>query len=183
QMTAPPDFYTYRAKNQTLEHLDAYYTRAFNLTGGIDPERLLTLIVSPDFFSNIGVLPALRRGFVRDEERWGAHRVALITDGLWRRRFGGAPSVIGRPVTLNGDSYLVVGVLPPNFSFLGIEAQLFVPMAFAPADNLNSHNNYFLTMIGRLRPGVTRQQAAMDLNRLSDAIIAEQHVNRGTVVE
>jgi putative ABC transport system permease protein len=183
EMTAPPDFYTYRANNRTLEYLDAYYTRAFNLTGGSDPERLLTLIVSPDFFANLGTPPALGRGFVRDQEQWGAHRVVVLTDGLWRRRFGADRGVVQRSITLNGEPYVVVGVLPPRFSFLGIDAQLFVPMAFPPASNLNSHSNYFLTMVGRLRPGVTRAQAAADLNRLSDAIIAEQHVNQGTGIE
>ena len=183
EMTAPPDFYTYRANNRTLEYLDAYYTRSFNLTGGPEPERLLTLIVSPDFFSNLGTPPALGRGFARDEEQWGAHRVAILTDGLWRRRFGADPGLVGRPITLNGEPYVVVGVLPPKFSFLSIDAQLFVPMAFPPASNLNSHSNYFLTMVGRLRPGVTPAQAATDLNRLSDSIIAEQHVNQGTAIE
>jgi predicted permease len=182
-MTAPPDFYTYRANNGTLDHLDAFYTRPFNLTGVAEPERVPTLIVSAGFFSALGTPPVLGRGFVRDDEQWGAHRVSILSDGLWRRRFGADPRVVGQRVTVNGEPYVVAGVAPPKFSFLGIDAQMFVPMAFAPGDNMNSHSNNFLRMVARLKPGVTREQAAGDLNRLSDAIIAEQHVNTGTAID
>jgi len=182
EMTSPPDFYAYRAKNRTLDHLEAFYIRPFNLTGGQDPERVSTLIVSPGFFSALGIPPALGRSFVAGDEPWGSHRVTLLSDGLWRRRFGADPNIVGQRLTINGEPYVVVGILPPKFSFFSIDAQMFVPMAFAPDDNLNSHSNYFLRMIGRLKPGVTREQAAADLNRLSEAIIAEQHVNVGTAL-
>ena len=181
-LTSPPDFYAYRARNRTLEHLEAFYVRPFNLTGGQDPERVSTLIVSPEFFSTLGIPPALGRGFVAGDEQWGSHRVTILSDGLWRRRFGADPRIVGEPLTVNGEPYVIAGVLPPKFSFFGIDTQMFVPMAFAPDDNLNSHSNYFLRMIGRLKPGVTRGRAAADLNALSDAIIAEQHVNAGTAL-
>ena len=182
-VTSPPDFYEYRAKNRTLDHFDAFYTRPFNLTGGQDPERVTTLIVSPGFFSALGLQPALGRGFVSADEQWGAHRVLILSDGLWRRRFGADPHVVGQPLTVNGEPYVIVGVLPGTFSFFGIDAQMVVPMAFAPDDNLNSHSNNFLRMIGRMKPGVTREQVATDLNVLSDAIIAGQHVNAGTAID
>ena len=182
-MTAPPDFYTYRVNNRTLDHLDAFYTRPFNLTGVAEPERVLTLIVSAGFFNTLGTPPALGRGFVPDDEQWGAHRVTILSDGLWRRRFGADPRIVGHSITLNGEPYVVAGVAPPKFSFLGIDAQMFVPMAFAPGSNLNSHSNNFLRMVGRLKSGITQEQAATDLNRLSQAIIAEQHVNAGTAID
>jgi predicted permease len=183
QGTAPPDFYTYRARNRTLDHLDAFYTRPFNLTGGQDPERIPTVIVSAGFFSALGTPPVLGRGFLPGDEQWGAHRVAILSDGLWQRRFGADPLIVGRYMMVNGERYSIIGVLPPKFSFLGVEAQLFVPMAFEAGDNLNSHSNYFLNMIGRLKRGVTPELAAADLNRLSSAIIAEQSVNKGTAVD
>ena len=181
--TAPPDFYTYRSRNRTLLHLDAFYSRPQNLTGDSEPERISTLVVSSGLFDALGIPPAHGRGFVAQDEQWGSHRVALLSHGLWQRRFGGVASAIGQPLTLNGETFTVVGVLPAGFSFLGIEAQLFVPMSFEPGDNMNSHNNYFLQMIGRLKPGVTREQAAADLTGISDAIIAEQAVNQGTVMD
>jgi predicted permease len=181
--TSPPDFYVYRDKNRTLHRLDAFYTQPYNLTGGREPERLPTLIVSSGFFRTLGTEPALGRGFASREEQWGSHRVAVLSDALWQRRFGADPAILSRRILLNGEPYEVVGVLPSTFSFLAIEAPLFVPMAFEAGDNLNSHSNYFLSMIGRLKPQVTREQASADLNRISEAIIAEQAVNEGTVIE
>lgn len=181
--TSPPDFYTYRAQNQTLSQLDAFYTRAFNLTGGVGPERIPTLIVSAGFFTTLGTQPGHGRGFVFQDEQWGSHRVAILSDGLWRRRFGADPTMVGQRMTLNGEPFVVVGILPPKFSFLGMDLQLIVPMAFDTGDNMNSHSNYFLRMIGRLKPGVAREQASTDLNRISDTIIAEQAVNQGTALE
>ena len=181
--TSPPDFYLYRERNRTLDHLDAFYTRPLNLTGSQEPERVPTLSVSSGFFMALGAQPALGRSFLSREEQWGSHRVAILTDGLWRRRFAGDPAILNQRITVDGEPYVVVGVMPPAFSFLSIDAQLFVPMAFEAGDNMNSHSNYFLTMVGRLKPGVTRDQASTDLNRLSEAIIAEQSVNQGTVID
>src|SRR5262245_1280370 len=181
--TSPPDFYEYRLNNRTLDHLDAFYTQSFNLTGGSDPERVPALIVSPGFFTTLGTPPALGRTFVAGDEQWGAHRVVMLSDGLWRRRFGADPAIVGQRIIVNAEPYVVAGVLPPKFMFLGLDLQMFVPMAFAPGDYFNSHSNNFLRMIGRLKPGVTREQAAEDLNRLSQAIIATQRVNVGTAIE
>ncbi len=182
-LTAPPDFYAYRAQNRTLDHLEAFYFRFFNLTDGREAERISTLIVSAGLFTALGTEPERGRGFVSQEEQWGSHRVVILTDGLWQRRFGGDPRVLGQPITLNGEPYEIVGILPPGFSFMGFDVQLFVPMSFASGDNMNSHSNNFLRMIGRLKPGVSRQQASGDLNAILNGIIAEQSVNQGTAIE
>jgi len=181
--TSPPDFYTYREKNRTLDHLEAFYTRPYNLTGGREPERVPTLIVSAGFFRALGADPVLGRGFTSREEQWGSHRVAILSDGLWQRRFAADPAILGQRILLNGEPFEVVGVLPRTFSFLAMDAELVVPMSFEAGDNMNSHSNYFLSMIGRLKPPVTREQASSDLNQLSEAIIAEQSVNQGTVID
>jgi putative ABC transport system permease protein len=180
--TAAPDFYTYRAQNRTLARLDAFYTPPVNLTGGLQPERAVALTVSSGFLATLGIQPAHGRGFVMQDEQWGSHRVAVLGDGLWRRRFAGDPAVVGRTIAINGDPYVVVGILPPAFSFLGLDAQLLLPLSFEPGDNMNSHNNYFLRMVGRLGRGVTSAQAAADLNRILEAIIAETSVNGGTAI-
>ena len=180
---APPDFYKYRDTARSFDHVEAYFMRAANLTGGQAPERVQTLVVSPGLFDALGTQMALGRGFVRQDEQWGSHRVLVLTTGLWERRFGADPSVVGTAVTLNGEPHVIVGVLPRSFSFLGAEAQIFVPMAFEAGDNRNTHNNYFLRMIGRLKTGVTRQQADADLNRILKAIVAEEGVNQGMVMD
>jgi putative ABC transport system permease protein len=121
----------------------------------------------------------LGRGFIAADEQWGSHRVAVLTDGLWRRRFGADPAIVGETITLNAQSYTVIGVLPPAFSFLGRDLQVFVPMSFAPGDNMNSHNNYFLRMFGRLKPGVTPAVAAAEFAQLAEQIVREQPLNAG----
>jgi putative ABC transport system permease protein len=180
--TAPPDFYTYRKDNRVLEQLDAYYFRPYNLAGETAPERILAMAVTGSMFTTLGTQPFAGRGFTRADEEWGSHRVAILSHGLWQRRFGGDRGIVGQPIRLNGESFIVVGILSHDFSFLGIDAQLFVPMAFAPGDHMNSHSNNFLRMIGRLKPGLSREQAAADLTAISNAIIAQQSVNRGTAM-
>ena len=177
--TAAPDFYTFRERSSTLAFLDSYYSGAFNLTGGPEAERLQGLIVSSGFFASLGIPPQLGRGFIAADEQWGSHRVAVLTDGLWKRRFGANPAIVGETITLNAQPYTVVGVLPPSFSFLGRELHVFVPMAFAPGDNLNSHNNYFLSMFGRLKPGISSATAGADFARVAEAIIRDQPLNAG----
>jgi predicted permease len=177
--TAPPDFYVFRERNRTLDFLDAHYTGSFNLTGGQDAERLPGLIASSGFFSSLGTQPVMGRGFIAADEQWGSHRVVLLTDGLWKRRFSANPHIVGDSITLNAQPYTVIGVLPPSFSFLGRDLQVFVPMAFEPGDNMNSHNNYFLNMFGRLKSGTLAATASADLNRVAEDIIREQPLNRG----
>ena len=121
----------------------------------------------------------LGRGFIAADEQWGSHRVVVLTDGLWKRRFGANPAIVGDSITLNAQPYTVIGVLPPSFSFLGRDLQVFVPMAFEPGDNMNSHNNYFLNMFGRLKPGTPAATASADLNRVAEDIIREQPLNSG----
>jgi putative ABC transport system permease protein len=181
-MTAVPDFEVYRARNRTFDGLASFYLRPINITGGEEAERVSSLIVSSEFLSVLDVQPILGRGLARRDEQWGSHRVAVLTDGLWKRRFGADPGVLHREITLNDEPYEIVGVLPPKFSFVGIDAQLLVPMSFAPGDNLNTHNNYFLTMVGRLAAGATADQADADLNRLAEAIIADHPENKGTAI-
>ncbi|MGH9202586.1 MAG: ABC transporter permease, partial [Vicinamibacterales bacterium] len=123
------------------------------------------------------------RGLVREDETWGRHRVVVLTDGLWRRRFGRDPGIVGQNVTLNGEPHVVAGVLSPNFSFLATAGQLVMPMSFAPGDSLNSHSNYFLRMIGRLRTDITKEQAEADLNGVLQGIIAKESINEGSALE
>ncbi|HET8648266.1 MAG TPA: ABC transporter permease, partial [Vicinamibacteria bacterium] len=149
--TAVPDFQEYRSRNRTFEGLASFYVRSLDLTGSGEPERVRTLAVSSEFLDVLRTRPAAGRGFLHEDEAWGSHRVALVSDDLWRRRFGADPALVGRTIVLNSEPYEVIGILPPRFGFLGYEFQGLVPMSFAPGDNQNSHNNYFLTMVGRLR--------------------------------
>jgi predicted permease len=178
--TAVPDFREYRARNRTFEGLASFYLRPLDLTGGGDPERIRALIVSPEFLGVLRTPPAVGRDFLPREEQWGDHQKVLLTDGFWRRRFAADPSVVGRQVILNAQPFTVLGVLPPGFSFIDADVQALVPMSFAPGDNLNSHNNYFLTLLGRLRKDTAPGTALADLNVISQSIAARHPENQGT---
>src|SRR5260221_4317953 len=181
--TAPPDYYVYRSGNRAFESFSSFYSRPFDVTGDGEPERIRALIVSSDFLSTLRTAPARGRDLQKADEKWGDPRVPLLTAAFWRGGFAADPAILGRQIVLGAEPYLVVGILPPGFSFVGLDAQALVPMSFAPGDNMNTHNNAFLTMVGRLAAEATPARATADLNRLSQQIIAEHPENRGTQLD
>ncbi|MFL5310895.1 MAG: ABC transporter permease [Myxococcales bacterium] len=180
---SPPDFYRLRERTQSFSGVAALYRNPVNLTGAQEPQRVRAIVASAELLPVLGVAPALGRGFSRDDERWGSHRVALLGDGLWHSRFGADPSIVGRSITLDGQPYTVAGILPAGFSWLGSETQLLLPMSFEPGDNLNSHNNYFVGVIGRLRPGVREERARAELAGIAAQIGNEFPESRGLTMD
>ena len=123
----------YRDNNQTFENLMAFSSWQVNLTGAGEPERLSGLAVTATFFPTLGIEAALGRVLLAEENQPGRDKVVVLTDALWRRRFGGDPNVLNQPLQLNGESYLVVGILPQDFQFgreFGQTVELFSPIAF-----------------------------------------------------
>ncbi|HEY6890731.1 MAG TPA: ABC transporter permease, partial [Solirubrobacter sp.] len=157
--------------------------KAVNVTGADDPQRVRAIVASSETLRVLGAAPALGRSFSLDDERWGSHRVALLGNGLWRSRFGADPGVIGRALTVDGQPYTVVGVLPPGFTWIGSETELLLPLSFAPGDNLNSHNNYFMGVVGRLREGVTVEQARADVAAVGRGIAEQFPESRGIAMD
>ncbi len=171
--SSPPDFYRLRETSHGFTAVAALYRKAVNVTGAQEPQRVRAIVTSSDLLGVLGVVPALGRGLALDDERWGSHRVALLGNGMWRTRFGGDPAIVGRAISIDGQPYTVVGVLPAGFTWLGSETELLLPLSFEPGDNLNSHNNYFLGMVGRLRPGVTVQQGRLEVAAIGRGIAEE----------
>jgi putative ABC transport system permease protein len=122
----------YRTRSQTLEHASAYTSFSTTLTGAGDPERLNAAAVTADFFPLLGRMPLLGRAFLPQEEAKDRNVVALLSHGLWQRRFGGDPQVIGKALILDGDPYTVVGVMPPGFDFPS-RSELWVPLGTDPS--------------------------------------------------
>ena len=170
---SPPDFYRVRETSRAFSGVAALYRKPVNVTGAQEPQRVRAIVASSELLQVLGVVPALGRAFSLDDERWGSHRVALLGNGLWRSRFGADAGVIGRAIAIDGQSYTVVGVLPPGFSWLGSETELLLPLSFEPGDNLNSHNNYFMGVVGRLGPGVTVEEARSELGAIARGIAEE----------
>ena len=130
-----------------------------NLSGGNEPEFISGIRVSADFFRVLGVHPVFGRDFTQEEDSPGGEQVAILSDGLWQRRFGGDPALLGKVVSINGKDYTVVGVMPPDFRS-GEKVDLLVPMRTNPASREEGHN---YTVLARLKPSVSQAQAAADM--------------------
>ena len=172
---SPANFLDWRKQTQSFTGMAAMAERSFNLTGVGEPERLEGRRVSANLFELLGVPALFGRTFVPDDDRPGTH-VVLLSYSLWQRRFGSDPAVIGRALTLNGESYTVVGVMPQLTQLPGYENvndQLWVPIAF-PSEEAAQRGNHFLEVIARMKPGVTLKQAQAEMETIS-ARLAQQY--------
>jgi putative ABC transport system permease protein len=148
---------------RSFERMGAFAGGSVTVTGTSDAEFVPGLRVSPTLFDTLGVSPALGRGFTIDEQKPGAPHVVVLSDGFWKRQYGGTPDAIGRVLRINDAPYTVVGVMPAAFRVsTGAPEQLYVPLT---ADPSRSHG--FLRVIGRLRPGVTITGAHAELQVLT----------------
>jgi putative ABC transport system permease protein len=157
------DFEDYRDGNTVLDGVAPFTNWTANLTGVGDAERLEGLRVDPSFFRVLGVTPA--RGRLLDE-RDGQALVAVLSDRLWRRRFGADPAVVGQMVSLNGVAHAVVGVLPPGFVFPFRDAEIAVPLAVQSDARRSDRGAGFLRVVARLRPGVSLSAAKANLDAI-----------------
>ena len=177
--TSPPDFRTLREQDHTFTSFSAYYGTSVNLTGLKEPERVAARVVSAEYFSTLGVQPFLGRNFLSSEEKWGSHRVVIVSYGFWRSRLNADLNISAKTFNLDGEPYTVVGVMPADFRERNPDITMWAPMAWKPGDNYDSHNNYFLNMMGRLKPGITQQQAHSDLNAIMLNIAQQFPENKG----
>jgi putative ABC transport system permease protein len=164
-----PDFVDFRERSQTME-LAASTGAAFNLSGGERPERIQGLRLSWNFLRVLGVQPALGRGFSPDEETEGRHRVAIISHGLWQRRFGSDPDVVGATFLLDGEPYTIVGVMPTDFWYGSLFDDIWVPLAITGEESRNSH---YIQGVARLSSGFTREQARDEADRIAAQVASE----------
>jgi putative ABC transport system permease protein len=152
-------FLEWRDQAKAFEQLAAYTSGTAVLTGSGEPERLAVGKVSADLLTTLGVAPALGRAFTPAEYTDGGEPVVILSDGLWRRRFGADPQVIGRPLTLEGQSRAVVGIMAPGFRFPE-ESDLWLPLALNPGRQRMIH----VSVLARLRAGLTPEAARADLS-------------------
>jgi predicted permease len=177
---APANFIDWREQNTVFDSMAAMAHRSFNLTGAGEPERFDGRRVSANLFNLLGVEPVLGRTFLQEEDQPGA-RVVILSYGVWQRRFGGDPAIIGRPLTLDGESYTVVGVMPRTVQLPTLEGwhdQLWVPMAF-DSEEAALRGSHYLEVIARLKPGMTQQQAQAEMNTIA-ARLEQQYPETNT---
>jgi putative ABC transport system permease protein len=162
-------FVLWRRQTGAFENVSAYRYGVVNLTGAAYPEQLQSARVSVDYFRAFGSLPmTLGRTFSADEDRPNGGRVAVISDGLWKRRFGGDPHAIGATISLSGESYEIVGIAAPGArTEKDPPTEVWMPLQLDP-ESLDQ--NHFLTVVGRLKPGVTLGMAKAQLQLAADEL-------------
>jgi putative ABC transport system permease protein len=166
-----PNFQDWQRQQSSFEEVSALELATFNLTGRGEPQRVAAARISANLVPMLGVKPALGRTFLPEEEKPGKNKVVLLSDALWQKQFGGDRSIVNQTIQLNGDSYTVVGVMPPGFQFAWAR-ELWVPFVIDPqkepwrADRTNRN----LSVFGRLKPGVTVGQANSDMEVLAQRL-------------
>jgi putative ABC transport system permease protein len=177
---SPANFLDWRDRVRTLD-LAAAEPFGVDLTGSGDRVRLDTWRVSERFFDVLGVAPALGRTFLPEEHQSGRHYVALLSDRLWRTRYGSDPAIVGRTITLDGKAVLVAGVLPARVDDPG-NKDIWIPRVFSDRDRQARAQTYY-QVIGRLKPGVTLAQAREDMRGIGEQLaIAYPRVNKGVSI-
>jgi putative ABC transport system permease protein len=164
ELVSPAEYRTWASENRVFDRMAALRAEPRVLTGGELPERVETILISPGAFEMLGAKPALGRTFSNDENQPGRGLVALLSYGLWQRRFGGDPSVLGKAVILDGIGYTVVGVTPRDFHLLDSPSDLWIPYTL-DAKELNPRNVGVRTLrvIAHLKPGATLDQAQTEM--------------------
>src|SRR6185369_1970443 len=172
-----PKFRDWQKDNHTFSKMAVWRSYAFSLTGVGEAEQVNAHLVSSDFFPILGVKPILGRNFLPGEDEIGAAPTAVITESLWRRKFASVPDIVGKGITLDGTSFTIVGVIPnsPHFpmSSASIRREVFVPIGQWKNNLLTSRSaGLGINGIGRLKPGVTIQQARADMANVTNNLAA-----------
>jgi len=180
EWTNPANFADWRAQNTSFSEM--FFLNDWNptLTGDAEPELVSGSLVSQGMFATLGVQPALGRAFSEVEDKPKGERVLVLSDGYWKRRFGGDRQILGRSLLLSGNAYTVIGIMPPGFRFPIIpNADVWAPAQLAA----DSRGNAFLRVIARLKPGVSIGQASSEMNTIAGRLEQQYpETNKGTGV-
>lgn len=182
-----PDLNDWLAQQQVFEGLAGTTNRTLNLTQrDAEAERLAASGVAANFFSLAGVKPLAGRGFIASDDKEGAEPVAILSDTLWRRRFGAREDVVGKQISLDGKQYRVVGVMPQRVSFARRKAEVWLPLTELTRTFKDVRGVHNILVVGRLKDGVTREQAQASMDVIA-ANLAKQYpddnVGRGIWLE
>ena len=180
--SSPLDFREWQKQNKVFDGMAAYWMVDMNLSApGQEPERVQGARITSNLFPLLGVTPSLGRDFAADEEQYGHDRKAIISYAMWQERFGHDSSVLGHVINLSGTPYTVVGVTPKGLPFFDNipPVDIWVPLSFAPGDDMNTRSNHFLPVVARLKPGVSLQQAQADMTNISRRLVEQYPENAG----
>ena len=166
---SPGNFSDWKNQSTIFENMGAYRNRSFNLTGEGEPVRVEGEQVSAGLFSVLKVNAALGRVFTAEDDQPAGRHVVVLSDGLWKSRFGADAQILHKTILLDGESYAVVGVMPTGFHFPDPDDQLWVPIALTPQD-LANHGSHNLVVTARLKQNVSLSQAQSELNRIAQRL-------------
>jgi len=166
----PEKFMQWNHTVQSLEYIAAYDSGRANLADDRVPERIQVMRVSSGFFPMLGVNPMMGRWFGQDEQQRGRNRVLMLSHALWQSRYGGDAEILKKVVHLNGESFQVIGVMPPTFQFAHGGERTDAWMPLAPGDYVLAKDTYFFEFSGKLRPGVAMTTAQAELNLLNQQL-------------
>ncbi|MEP7339242.1 MAG: ABC transporter permease [Acidobacteriota bacterium] len=177
------NFYDWKEQNRVFEDMATFFDMTANLTGGGEPEEIASQIASSNLFSVLGVNPIMGRTFTPDDEKEGAARVVVLSYGLWQRRFGGDPQIVGRKIILNNNETTVVGVLPADFnwhvrngSMTRKVAEVWSPWQIS--EGMRQRRGRFAMAVARLKTGVTPEQAQAEMNVIGSQLEQQYDFNK-----
>ncbi|MCU1242901.1 MAG: macrolide transporter ATP-binding/permease protein [Candidatus Acidoferrum typicum] len=180
--SAAPDFREWREHNHVFEDMAAYTYDNYNLAlSGEQPLRVQGAAVSPGIFSLLGVNPLSGRTFLPAEEQWGRNHSVLVSYSFWQTHFGGQPTVLGRNLRLGNDEYAIIGVMPKGMPFFDDlpRVELWVPLSYAPKDDMNTRGNHYLNVVARLKPGASVERAGIEMAGIAKQIEQQFPENKG----
>ncbi|HEX8116531.1 MAG TPA: ABC transporter permease, partial [Pyrinomonadaceae bacterium] len=183
--TSRANFREWRAQGSSFESMAAFSDQRLNLTGAGEPEEVGIQLATPELFKVLGVGPMLGRALVEEDGKPGAYGVVL-SHGFWKRRFGGDPNIVGKPIMLNGEPNTVVGVMPPSFhwhiqqrSGTGKPAEVWGVLTMpAPGAEGANERGRFLSVVGKLKPGVSYEQAESEIKTIHTRLAADSTFNK-----
>jgi predicted permease len=175
-----PNFVDWRSASQSFERMSAYFGSSVTLTGSGDPAQIRGARVTPEFFETMGVVPFQGRAFHSADGQAGGERVAILAHGLWVQRFGADASIVGRSIVLDGVAHEVIGIMPASFKHPA-DAELWTPLAPVGGfkELFDTRGSYWLTIVGRLKPGVTRVTAQSEMDSIAGRLEKEYPSNTG----
>jgi len=176
-----PNFNDTRAQSQTISDWIAFSGWGANLRGPNETERLQGIKISSGALQNLGVIATAGRIFMPDDEKPGSARAVMLSYGVWQRRFGSDPRIIGSTQILNGDSYTVIGVLPHGTVIPNAEVDVIAPLNLDTDERRTERGTNFLRLMARLKPGVTPQQAQAELAAITDRLREQFPTDNGNL--